>query len=605
MPRSRTLDGKGFASPTLLALLLLTSAACRTPIKTVDTGCQPLEEIPYDGVDQDCDGQDLTDVDGDGFDAPEAGGQDCDDNDATVFPGATEEWYDGVDQDCDGASDFDQDQDGFDSDGHDGADCDDADASVNPDADEVWYDGVDQDCDGASDFDQDQDGHDSSEYGGLDCDDMQASINPEVPEQPYDGIDQDCDGADLTDVDGDTYDATEVGGDDCDDQDASVFPGASEVLGDGTDQDCDGLVDEHLVCADGSGQYTLIQDAIDDVADGSLVEICPGTYSERLTLNSRTLEITGGGELPEDVLLAPPTGGAGVTVSGGDLSLSNFSMAAATGCNAIYTSSGALLSVYLVDFCVAGGPGSIEAHHSSEHTYITKSRFCSSTISIESAGTLVGNVLEGTSVGGCDYIGVGYVGGPWDYRNNIFFNGGLQVTHCTYGDVEIENNTFVDLDTFSIHHPLYNMSCTAMPDVLVRNNIFARIDYDGTTRPPALWTVTWAYPDHFVATADPDEWATNIVWDVERELGALCSFDDDLWDYTCDFSYLSTVISSGSILADPLFSPNTTQGSYALDPSSPAIDAGRGGMDVDGSVNDIGAFGGPEGDWYLEVPWMP
>ncbi len=144
-----------------------------------------------------------------------------------------------------------------------------------------------------------------------------------------------------------------------------------------------------------------------------------------------------------------------------------------------------------------------------------------------------------------------------------------------------------------------------MPDVLVRNNIFARIDYDGTTRPPALWTVTWAYPDHFVATADPDEWATNIVWDVERELGALCSFDDDLWDYTCDFSYLSTVISSGSILADPLFSPNTTQGSYALDPSSPAIDAGRGGMDVDGSVNDIGAFGGPEGDWYLEVPWMP
>src|SRR5690606_20466244 len=46
------------------------------------------EEIPYDGIDQDCDGSDLTDVDGDGYDALAAGGDDCDDEDPEVHPGA-------------------------------------------------------------------------------------------------------------------------------------------------------------------------------------------------------------------------------------------------------------------------------------------------------------------------------------------------------------------------------------------------------------------------------------------------------------------------------------------------------------------------------------
>ncbi len=40
------------------------------------------EEVPYDGVDDDCDGQDLCDVDQDGVDHPDCGGTDCDDEDA-------------------------------------------------------------------------------------------------------------------------------------------------------------------------------------------------------------------------------------------------------------------------------------------------------------------------------------------------------------------------------------------------------------------------------------------------------------------------------------------------------------------------------------------
>jgi len=47
------------------------------------------DEIPYNGIDEDCSGDDLSDVDGDGYDASEVGGDDCDDNNENVYPGAS------------------------------------------------------------------------------------------------------------------------------------------------------------------------------------------------------------------------------------------------------------------------------------------------------------------------------------------------------------------------------------------------------------------------------------------------------------------------------------------------------------------------------------
>ncbi len=126
-------------------------------------------EVAADGVDQDCDGSDgctwYADADGDGYGdaaAPHedcgrpagyaATADDCDDGDASVFPGAAETWYDGVDGDCAGGSDYDADGDGADASGAGGPDCDDSDAGAHPGASETC-DATDEDCDGGVDED--------------------------------------------------------------------------------------------------------------------------------------------------------------------------------------------------------------------------------------------------------------------------------------------------------------------------------------------------------------------------------------------------------------------------------------------------------------------
>ena len=74
-------------------------------------------------------------------------GVDCDDGDAAVNPDVTEIWYDGVDQNCDG-NDADADNDGFDAVSAGGTDCDDANDAVNPESIEICNNGWDDNCDG-------------------------------------------------------------------------------------------------------------------------------------------------------------------------------------------------------------------------------------------------------------------------------------------------------------------------------------------------------------------------------------------------------------------------------------------------------------------------
>ncbi|MFT4976504.1 MAG: hypothetical protein ACI8S6_002409 [Myxococcota bacterium] len=252
----------------------------------------------------------LTDADGDGIESLDVGGDDCNDNDPDIYPGAPDEWYDGIDSDCAGNDDYDQDYDGFrsviydenyalpsgsnlfhptkNSNGyHVGGDCQDNNNLIYPDyfdynltnpetgtapgivvnPNEIWYDGIDHNCDEVNDYDQDGDGYSAESTGrGSDCDDLDPLIQPGADEK-LNGADDDCDDTIDQDVPGWNSDETMTG------TDSSHYFGYAVTLG---DMDLDGY-DDIIASAPGYGGTGLIA-----VYDGSSIPVDAG---KGVTLN--------------------------------------------------------------------------------------------------------------------------------------------------------------------------------------------------------------------------------------------------------------------------------------------------------------------------------
>lgn len=183
-------------------------------------------ETPYDGVDDDCDGADLVDIDGDGFPGitlaayealespvafPEALRDkplDCADDPAVhptaaqIFPdpsGSIDVLYDAIDSDCQKDNDFDGDGDGFLPD----TVVIDGDERLTSQVFEEYL--VTWEIPSSSVGAWAPPGHPAPLVG--DCDDTDPTVHPEnsQPEVFYDGIDRDCDHHNDFDVDGDCF----------------------------------------------------------------------------------------------------------------------------------------------------------------------------------------------------------------------------------------------------------------------------------------------------------------------------------------------------------------------------------------------------------------
>ncbi|TNF24118.1 MAG: hypothetical protein EP329_25635, partial [Deltaproteobacteria bacterium] len=227
-----------------------------------------VTEVSCDGRDNDCDGvTDGIDLDRDGYVDAACGGDDCDDINPLVHPGAAETCGDAIDNDCNGETD-DKDED---LDQHiDEAcvdytgllpvdDCEDDEILVNTEAVEVCGDGVDNDCDGSVDnLDADGDKFLALACDGTDCDDDAADVHPGSVEV-CDGKDNECNGV-IDDKDADVDGHVDVAcvlyagsapRDDCDDANVGVRPGVDEVCGNGLDEDCSGALNDRDVDGDG------------------------------------------------------------------------------------------------------------------------------------------------------------------------------------------------------------------------------------------------------------------------------------------------------------------------------------------------------------------
>ena len=259
-------DGDGFGDEEASSIMLCDEIGGYVDEQTdcddsLDSVYPGAVEVPYDGIDQDCDSFDLCDVDGDGFDseATACGGDDCDDDDAAVNTAAIEVFYDGVDGDCDGWSDYDQDFDGYDSDAHGGEDCDDENADIYPGAEEL-IDGLDNDCDGYIETD-DRDGD-----GLTDLEEWGIGSDPEDPDTDGDGL---SDGEEVGDVSAPTdsdadgvYDLLD------DDDDGDGLLTAQELSEDDQDPDGDGVVNHLDLDSDGDGKLDEEEGLEDNDCDG-------------------------------------------------------------------------------------------------------------------------------------------------------------------------------------------------------------------------------------------------------------------------------------------------------------------------------------------------
>ena len=581
--------------PGLLSFLVL--AACSGAGKDIaigdDTGASSTDT-----------GNPDADNDGDGYRAFE----DCDDENADIHPGARER-CDGLDNDCNGW-------------------IDEEDENLDTSTVETWYKDEDGDGDGQPDTGIEACiGPDGYVASGTDCDDDNVAVYGDA-EEICDELDNDCDGeTDNDPVDGDWY-APDADGDgfgygddlilacsgvdnvlDCDDED----PAEPQVA----DVNATGFATGSI-----SAPWDSIQTAIDSAND--CVVVYPGTYDEAIDFSGKSLKVVSVAGPARTIIDASSAGDAAVTIATGEGSgtlLRGFTITGGTG-GASETStsrscgSGITCTEYYTTYCGGG-------------VYV------SDTSPDLEALIIIGNTLPAasTTTSGYDTYYVYSFGGGLCLMNSTAALSGLSVFENDAdqgGALFVDEDSVIDLE----HAYLASNSATDGGGIavdggqLVLRNVVAAwnsadsegggaLIADGTLDMTNATLGGGSAPSGGGLSLSGTGAATvlnTIIYGSSSGVGVLA---ESTATYTSAYSNVygnadgeysgvtDPTGTDGNLSEDPTFTDVTDDGSYSnddwsLSAASPSLDAGHPAPeyeDEDGSRNDQGAFGGPDGDW--------
>jgi hypothetical protein len=605
------LDGDGFY-------------ACDSDCDDTNGAIHDNSDESCNGVDDDCDGAPLPDEvdnDGDGF----LGCEECDDTNPALFPGGVE-LCDGLDGDCTGApgvGEVDVDADGYLA----CEECDDANGDAFPGAPELCN-GVDEDCDGlpgAGEHDLDLDGFLACD----DCDDGNPETYPGAPEI-CDRLNNDCQGGlplDEQDGDADTFAPCEG---DCDDGEPAFNPAETDACFDELDQDCDGVVNTGCTCphwvapiapaACGTPgthgcPHTAVQDAVDALEFDACAEawILPGTYPTNATVIAATTLVGVGSR--DGVVLDGGAAGTVLTNASSLLTLESLTVSNGLGqAGGVLSVLGALEAsdvVFRDNHCTGQDAGGVFVGLSGGtfEGCLFEDNSCHSAWLATTGGLLTSG---DSTVDGCTFTGnsgavagAAYVVGS---PNSTVVRSVFLANHTEHSDPAVVGGTLRVSGAVYVANNLVAANTSAndasglvldnaTPATLIANNVIVE---NGAGVAGGLYLTA----DADAGTIQNNVIAGNLGFGVYREApiwpGQLRF--NDVWGNDTEWS--STEPPDNASF-DPGFVSWSLDGDpsndlWALLPSSLSVDAGNPASawnDPDGSVNDLGLFGGPFGDW--------